>query len=168
MCVLIPETWAVERTFQSRRGFMQRVSASDSSRDVLQAGKALSALCPGVDSCTCTAWHSFLPWSFPHRPRGLRILGLQVKLNSAKVPEPHEATRITPHKCFKDFQGSLAFTPSFVSWLTQIQLQMRYCLPLWLCHRREGGQRKKKKPQKMIIVKMIAGNENTWFYFFTH
>lgn len=156
MCVLIPEMWAAERTFHSRRGFMQCVSASDSSRDVLQAGKALSALsekaltalCPGVDSCTCTAWHSFLPWSFPHRPRGLKILGLQVKLNSAKVPEPHEATRMTPHKCFKDFQGSPAFTPTFVSWLTQIQPQMRYCLPLWLCHRREGGQRKKQKAPK--------------------
>lgn len=51
-------------------------------------------------------------------------------------------------KCFKDFQGSPAFTQTFVSWLTQIQHQMRYCSPLWLCHRREGGERKKQKAPK--------------------
>lgn len=36
----------------------------------------------------------------------------------------------------------------------------------YVIEQREGKERS-KKPQKMIIVKMIAGNENTWFYFFT-
>lgn len=106
--------------------------------------------CSGMDSsCTRMAWHSFLPWSFPHRPRGLRILGLQVKLSSAKAPEARGATRIIPHKVLQRFPRLPSFhTQTFVSWLTQIQHQMRYCSPLWLCHRREGGERKKQKAPK--------------------
>lgn len=51
-------------------------------------------------------------------------------------------------KCFEDFKGSPDFTQTFVSWSTQIQPQMRYCSPLWLCHKREGGERKKQKAPK--------------------
>lgn len=156
MCILIPEIWAGEKTCHTRRGFLQ---CAGSSRDVLQAEKALNALgrlhsrvypCSGMDSsCTRMAWHSFLPWSFPHRPRGLRILGLQVKLSSAKAPEARGATRIIPHKVLQRFPRLPSFhTQTFVSWLTQIQHQMRYCSPLWLCHRREGGERKKQKAPK--------------------
>lgn len=183
MCVLILETWAGERTCHPRRGFMQCVSAADtdSSRDVLQAEKAITALGSRglpVISGSPLPWGGLLLHTHSLALLPAMVISPQTQRtgNSWCAGEPELCRSTwTPWGCH-DHSSQSASKISKAPQLSHKLLSPDWhrSNPRWdivrLCdyviEEREGKERS-KKPQKMIIVKVIAGNKNTWFYFFT-